>query len=348
LIHILHGADSFSRAERLRSLKAELDADGSLESNTVEFDARQATPAEVLAACNTIPFLGGRRLVVLAGALSQASGTGGRRTRRKQAEPEGEERGPWWALVDGAREMPETTVLVLVDSEGIDQPLVDALTPFATVETFSLPGPRDIAGWVQNRARQRGLQIDARACSVIADLIGEDTWLLASEIEKLAAYAASGRVTEHDVRVLVPDIRDSQGFLLADAVAERKPAEATRLLQRLLTRGEHPAPVLLLTIENRYRRLAVAREMMDGRATSAQIGSKVGMSGYGLERILDQASRLSMDQVRWSLDRIAQSDQDVKEGLLDEKVSLELLVNDLAAAPGRAQNQRVSAAAVSS
>ena len=67
-------------------------------------------------------------------------------------------------------------------------------------------------------------------------------------------------------------------------------------------------------------------------------------------RLLDQASRMSMDRVRWALDRIAQSDQDLKEGRIDgEKLSLELLVQDLASqASSATRSQRVSAAAGSS
>jgi DNA polymerase-3 subunit delta len=349
MIYILYGSDSFSRSEALRALKSELDADGSLESNTAEFDADQVSPAEVIGACDTVPFLGGQRLVLLEGALSQAQAPGrGRRPRRAPGEGEVDTQGPWQALIEYARRIPETTTLVLVDGGSVDESLLDALKPFATVERFALPGPKEVAGWVQSRARVRGLAIEARACSLIAELVGPDTGIIASEIEKLVVYANGDRITVADVKALVSDVSDRAGYLLADAVSDGKPAEATRLLHQLLKR-DHVPPVLLLTIENRYRRLAVARQMMDETATGAQIGGKLRMSGYGLERLLDQASRMSIDRVRWALDRIAQSDQDVKEGRLDERLSLELLVQDLASEASRAtRSQRVSAAAGSS
>jgi hypothetical protein len=72
------------------------------------------------------------------------------------------------------------------------------------------------------------------------------------------------------------------------------------------------------------------------------------MSGYGLERLLDQASRTSVERVSRALDLIAQSDQDVKEGRFDnDRLALEILVQDLAS-EGRASGQRVSAASGSS
>jgi DNA polymerase III delta subunit len=142
----------------------------------------------------------------------------------------------------------------------------------------------------------------------------------------------------------VPDLRDREAYFLADAVADGKAAQATKLLHEMLSKGRHPGQ-LLLTVENRYRRLAVASEMITAEATGTVIGARLGMSGYGLERLLEQASRLPVERVRWALNRMAQSDQDVKEGWHEEAVSLELLVHDLASdAAGAARSQRVSAA----
>ena len=242
MLYILHGSDSFSRGEALRALKRELDTDGSLESNTAEFEAGQTAPAEVMAACDTVPFLGGRRLVVVEGALSQGSSAGRRRSKRGPAESDAETaaQGPWWALVEHASRMPETTTLVLLDGGSVDEALLDALKPFATVKQFPLPGPKEVTGWVQARARGRGLEVDGRACSLIAELIGSDTGILASEIEKLLTFSAGARITEHDVKALVPDLRDREGYYLADAVADGKAAQATKLLHEMLKKGNTP------------------------------------------------------------------------------------------------------------
>src|SRR5881409_3408489 len=109
MIYILYGSDSFSRAEALRAVKAELDEDGMLSANTTRLDARQASPQDVFATCDTLSMFGGRRLVIVEGALGPAAGRTGRPSKRKQAEAE-VERSPWWALVDYAVRMTEQTV----------------------------------------------------------------------------------------------------------------------------------------------------------------------------------------------------------------------------------------------
>jgi DNA polymerase III subunit delta len=350
MIYVLYGSDAFSRTEALRTLKGDLGVGAEGDTTVTAFDAREATPQEVLAACDTVPFLGQRRVVILEGALRQARG-GGRRRRPRSAEPKtaaNGEMGPWGVLVEYAGRMPEQTVLVLVDDENVNKDLLDTLKPFAAVKSFQAPDkrrPKEIAEWVQSRARamEPPLQIDGRACGLIADRVGSDTWIIASELNKLAAYKPGEKIQEADVRALVADVRDQEGYLLADAVADGKAAVATRLLHRMLANEAVPA-VLMLTIENRYRRLAGAREMVDAGATGSSIGSRLGMAGYGLERLLDQVSRNPMERVRWALDRIAQADFDVKQGLYEYEMGLELLVQELAAPDAeRRPSQRLSA-----
>ena len=64
MLHIFYGDDSLSLREEFSELKASLDTDGSLAANIVTFSASKVSPQEVIAACDTVPFLGDRRLVV--------------------------------------------------------------------------------------------------------------------------------------------------------------------------------------------------------------------------------------------------------------------------------------------
>src|SRR2546428_11602933 len=114
MIYVFHGSDSFSRSEALKKLKAELDTDGMLSANTNRLDARQATPRDVFAACDTLSMFGGGRLVIVEGALGQAGGRGGgsQPTRPKQAEA-ATRRSPRWAPAGHAGRSPGQTGLVL-------------------------------------------------------------------------------------------------------------------------------------------------------------------------------------------------------------------------------------------
>jgi len=335
MLHIIYGPEPFLRREALQKLKAELDTDGSLPTNTLVLDGRQTTAQEIMGVCDTAPFLGEKRLVIVEG-LFQGAGRAGRakRSRKAASEPEAAEAsaGPWQPLVDYVDRMPPSSILVLVDSEvSSDSPLLKALRGKAAVERCAVPVRRDLPAWIGQRARAIGLKLEGRSARLLADLTGDDLWALSSELEKLKAYAGDRAVREDDVRLLVSAARKQMGYLLADAVVEGKPAEAMRLLHQLLEQGDVPG-VILSTIVGRYRRLAIAREMMDAGATGHAIGQRLQMREYALERLLEQAPRYSLPAVRAAYDRLVEAELDVKQGVYDETLSLELLVQDLAAA----------------
>ena len=61
---IFHGEDEFTQAETLAQLKATLGDPGMVALNSSLFDGRTVSLAELARACNTVPFLADKRLVM--------------------------------------------------------------------------------------------------------------------------------------------------------------------------------------------------------------------------------------------------------------------------------------------
>ena len=346
MLYLFYGADSFSRREALDRLKKELDVDGMLATNTVVFAARQTAPAEVIAACGAVPFLGEHRLVIVEGLFQQAAPAAGRRPSGRRSPTRDASQGPWQALVDYVDQMPPTTTLVTVDGAVNEKDaLFEALKVKGKPNGFPACNPRALPEWIQKRAKEIGLKIDARAVRLLGELLGgqrvaagqsNDLWSIARELDKLSAYANGEVIREEDVRTLTGVAREQKGYLLSDAVANARPALALRLLHECLAQGDAP-DALLGGIRARYNRLAIARDMLDQGAGDTAIGRTLGAQGYALERLLEQASRYSMAQLRRAYARLVEADRDVKRGVYDDRLSLEMLIADLAAVvPSRA------------
>src|SRR5262249_22090325 len=121
--HVLYGVDSFSRHEAVAAVRAELDVDGMLATNTNLLDGRRLTLEELTMVCDALPFLGAHRLVHVRGLLPRADserpaasrrvGRGGRAT---SVAPEDAASG-WLALASYVGRMPPSTVLLLEDGE---------------------------------------------------------------------------------------------------------------------------------------------------------------------------------------------------------------------------------------
>jgi DNA polymerase-3 subunit delta len=340
MLYVIYGSDPLARQEAFGKLKAELDKDGSLVTNNATFVASQTTPQEVMAACDTVPFLGDCRLVVVEGLLQQ----GGRvkkgrkrapaRAAKAEVSEEADDGSPWPALADYIPRMPATTTLVLLDDDvPASNGLLMTIGPLGKVEHCVPPSERDLPGWVMQRAKKMSLKLDAPAGRVLAELIGPEPMSLASELEKLLAYSGGAIVREADVRELVSRAKEHKGWELADAVLDGQGAKAARVLNELLEDGQ-PAALLLATVAGRYRRIAIVRDMLDRGEPGTQIARRLAVKvGYGLDRLIDQAQHTPPSAVRAAYARLIQAELDLKRGLMDDRLAIELAVQELASRP---------------
>jgi len=327
------GRDDFSLREELARIKGELDSDGMLSVNTDVLDGREVSPEQLMAICDTMPFLSAHRLVVVEGLLKRFDRP--ERPRRGARAARGEstealER--WRGLADYAQRMPDTTTLILVDEEvSAGNPLLQALKPSGQVREFRpLRTTEIVLQWILKRAQNQGIDISSAAARLLADLVGNNLWLLASELEKLAAYAQGRRIEGADVRALVSEARDISVFAMVDAIAEKRAAVAMRVLRQLTTAGAEGGYLLAMVVRQ-YRLIIQAREMMTAGLPSQEIGQRLGVtSGFVLQKILDQAQRYSLSRLKAAYRRLLEADVGVKRGHYDEGLALELLVHDLA------------------
>jgi DNA polymerase-3 subunit delta len=332
MLYILYGRDSFSLRQALAELKASLDRDGMLQSNTSLLDGRQASPEELMALCNAVPFLSSHRLVIVEGLLSRLEGTAAPRGASRRSRSRGGKPGSWQAMADYVDGMPATTVLVLVDDEvSPANLLLAALRGKGQVRHFPPLQLNDVPAWVRRRAQEVGLSLTQRAVTLLVDLVGNDLWALAGELDKLIAYAVGRPVDEADVQALVSAARDVTVFPLVDSIVEGRTDQAMRLLRQFIAQGNDHSHVFAMVLRQ-YRHLVLARELIDQGAPSSDIGQRLHLrSPYALERLMEQAHRYDLPRLKAAHQRLLATDAAIKRGIYNEDLALELLLLDLAA-----------------
>ncbi|MFQ6027862.1 MAG: DNA polymerase III subunit delta [Dehalococcoidia bacterium] len=330
-VHVLYG-DSFLVSEELKKLQAEASADALLEANQHRMTGSQAKLPELLSILNALPFLDVRRLVVVEGLLTLLEGRGNRRGRGRAASTASSNSlGEWEGLASALPQMPDTTLLFLVDGAISDaNPLLRALQPVALVHKLVAPNGEALARWIKTQAQEKGAGISPAAINSLADLVGNDLWVLDRELEKLSLYAHGRNIEEEDVRELVSQVREANVFNMVDAMIEGRAAVALPLLQQIRQDGRE-APYIIGMVERQLRLLALARELMEQRVPQGEMGTRLGVnSQFVLRKTLEQARRHSWDNITWCYQRLLAADLSIKRGRLEPDLALELLVADLA------------------
>lgn len=345
MIHVLYGADSFSLKERLQTIKDGLGSADLLEFNSQVLDGATLTPEHFAGICQAMPFMVARRLVIVEGLLTRfapsrkppAASHPGESTRaadepgEKDEVPENTpaEKKPWQAFAAVLRTIPETTVLVLVDGELRGKnPLLADIAPIARVELFHPLKADVLFQWVQNRAAGYGCKLGHETINYLLDILGDNLWLIDSELKKLGLYARDQTITISDIDQIVSYSREGNIFQLVDAILQRRTRRAMELLRQLQNAGAG-APYLLAMLTREVRRLLLAKLISAGIPPPPELARELKLVEERDVRIITgKAARYTRPALEALYRPILQTDLAVKRGK-DPDLAIELLLNEI-------------------
>ena len=325
--YVLHGEDEFTRSETLADFKRRLGPPDTVELNTTVLDGRKLSLSELHHACDALPFLAEKRLVIVEGLLS-------RLTARKGETLSDAKQKLLDDLTDYLPHLPPTTRLALVESRSLParHPILKLAKrePEGYVKRFAPPDAKALPGWIRKRAKKHGGTIEPRAAHQLASVIGADLRLLDQEIVKLVTHSDGERaVTESDVETLVPYSQDAVIFDLVDALGHRDGSTAAETLHRLINEGEHPLGLLGMIIRQ-FRLLIQVKALKAKGASSRDIAKTLGIHPFPAGKLYSQATHFTPAQLEKIYRYLSETDVAIKTGKIDSEIALDLLVAGLA------------------
>lgn len=316
--YVFHGDDELTCAETVANLRRRLEGSGMADLNTAVLDGETVTLAALRNACEALPFLSDRRLVIVEGLLSHLQQKGDRFLQ---------------GLLDLLPALPETTRLIFVEGRPLpdNHPVLQLARrhPRGYVRRFDLPTAKELPRWIARRARRHGGRITPRAAARLAAVIGSDLRLLDQEVLKLVTYVGPGReVTEEDVARLVPYVQQAVVFDLVDALGRRDGRTAASTLQRLLDGGEHPMGILAMIVRQ-FRLLIQVTELRRAGENAATIARVLNLHPYPARKLFVQSANFTPAQLEQVYRHLLATDAEIKQGRLTPEVALDLLVAGL-------------------
>jgi DNA polymerase-3 subunit delta len=215
-------------------------------------------------ALQTLPFLGGAKLVWLKNANFLGDTKAGNSAAVQEALQELTE-----ALDAG---FGEGEVKFLLSATEVDKrrSFYKSLAKQAELQVFDKVDPGR-SGWeeeatdlIESLGKARRLHFDQEAIELFVLLTSGDTRTINNELEKLDLFLGEKerRVTLENVRALVSPSRGGVVFELGNALAARDLGRALALVRRLLDRGESVVGILLVAIVPTIRNLLLAKDLM--------------------------------------------------------------------------------------
>ena len=306
---LFFGKEDYLKSAALRATREALCPDASLAVfNDITLDALDFTPDRLLDAMTPPPLMADTRLIVLRGFDL---------TAMRAAELD--------ALLEVLALLPEysyNTVILSVAAGALDEGYLPK-RPSATLKKlasvlepvrFETPSDARLAVWAGKHFAHHGIAISGADCAFLVSFVGQNMFVLANEIEKLAYYAlarGTQTVTAEDIRTVAVPVVAADTFALSNAILANRMRDALDALA--VMKFERIEPTIVLgELSKTFSDMQAIRLLMDAGRNISESASALGLHEYKAGLLAKAANRTEPARIARAVRLCAAADASLK------------------------------------
>lgn len=322
-VYLIHGEETFL-ARRLEKAVVEALLPPEERDMGLAVLDRDPPPAELANLIETVPFMGGKNVIVIRGTNLFRSSKG------EEGEGGGDER-----LLKLLEAMPDYSHVVFATADAADKrrKLYKCVERCGAAVDVSPLKAKDIRPWLTAKLAELGRRLAPDAAEELLAAFSMmpqlSLGLLDNELDKIALYARGQTITRKDVLAAMSAVPEVSVFAMIDAVSQKQAGKALKLLAEQLAAGENALRLLAL-LTRQVRMLWRAKELADGGTGSREVAEELGVPPFVGEKLLRQGRGFTAAALRRTLVALAEADRDLKNGRADKYV-LERIIIEMCA-----------------
>jgi DNA polymerase III subunit delta len=306
-VYLLTGTDRPKIVRALRRLRGRFPEE-SIETLT----APPTTGEDAVAACNALGlFADGGRLVVVEGVETW------RAAEVESVSAYVADSSPGAVLALWAHEPPKSGALA------------EVVAKHGKVLAFDVPRPRSPSAWVAGEFKRLGVEVDADAARLLVDIVGDDVLTLASEIEKIATWAAGQPVGTREIEAMAVPAREVEAWAVTDAWGARDLPAAMAACEASLEQREPFS--IAVSLASHVGRVRAAQLLAEEGLGTREIAKRLGLrSEFPARKALSHSENYSREELDAAIVRLAELDAAIKgASRLSAELELERAITDV-------------------
>ncbi len=281
-----------------------------------KFNGTAASFEDISNSCETLPMFSTKKIVVT--------------DKLKCLETETEDEQKWLGYFES---IPETCILILTaEKPDTRRKIFKTLSAAGGVYQFDELDDQFLRKFIEKRMKSAGKTIKP---AVAGELIAQSGYFdrnteytlynLENDLKKVIAHASGEEICREDVVKSISGNIDRNVFFMLDALGQGKKASAFRMLSNLALYSENEYRILSL-ICNQYEAVMLVKEMREDGRNLPEIAQALGMHEYRARLMMGLSEKYSIQQLKSILLRAYQVDRNIKSGLLDKSLALEMFI----------------------
>ena len=310
-LYLIYGEEEYLKLQYRNKLLAALVNEGD-NMNFSKYTDTGINVNQVIDQAETMPFFAEHRVILI-----ENSGLG-----KKMPE----ELGEYLSTI------PDFTIFIFVEPSADKRgKLYKAAKAAGRDIEINMPNETVLTQWVGAMLKDSGKQMKKDAWIQFRDMTDSSMDNMKRELDKLVTYVGDrSQITIEDVNAIcIPQI-ETKIFDMINSIALKDLPKTMDLYQDMLSAKEPPMRILYMIVRQ-FRQLAVIRELKEQGESSASIAKKIGMQDYIVRKNEALIRNLGSKEIKNLLVDAATFEQQVKTGLLDENLAVEMIMMKYAA-----------------
>jgi DNA polymerase-3 subunit delta len=224
-------------------------------------------------------------------------------------------------------------VLALVAGELKGSSLPALCAKAGEVLTFEVPRQRDLPAWVRAQFDRLGIQGDGEAARALVEIVGDDVTALATEVEKVAAWAGGEPVGRREIELLAVPAQEASAWAIMDAWGARDLTGALAACQSDLEHGSDPF-ALTMRLSSQVALVRQTQALAQEGLGVKDIAKRLRKHEFRVRKALGHADNYTRDELDEAVIRLAALDAALKgASRLTGELELERTIIELVRTP---------------
>ena len=314
MIYVLYGNETFLLEQKLKDLKEKYNISEEM-MNLVVYDDPLVQIKDVIEDCNTPPFLSEYKMVILKNPIFL--------TTQKIPEKNKQDLS---VLEDYLSKPFEQTIFVIFsDVKNFDErkKIVKRLKKEAVYVTLDELSEQQLTGTIRQAIKKRKCLIEDDAMELLLSRVEHQLIKAMNEVEKLTLYTSHIKI--EDVKMLVSKPIEENAFELVSAIMKKKQTLAIQIYKDLMIKNEEPVKLIVM-IANQMRLLYQVKVLDRKGYNDQEIAKILAINPYRIKYLRQDARYFELDDLLAKLNDLACLDKNIKQGLVEKRLGLELFL----------------------
>ncbi|MBB6624280.1 DNA polymerase III subunit delta [Clostridium gasigenes] len=317
--YIFCGLDEQLIKEGIELIKSKVVEPGFEDLNYIKLDGSTTTFDEIMNACETIPFMGEKKVVLVyrANFLKDKTDSTDKKT--------------YGEMSTYLKDMPSYTVLIMYylfndkrETPKKNRKLITLGKNCKIVHSEKLKKDKYYKK-VEEVFKNQGKEIGKNELRYFSEKVQNNFDIIKREVDKLINYTYGREIQKNDIDKLIPNKSEDDIFDLVDFIAQKKIENAIDLMDELLFKADQHM-LIIVSIENHFKRLYEVKVLMLNGKKLDQIVSYLKLHPYVCEKTMAQCNRFSIKQLQQLMKICLETERKIKSSSIDKQTEMELML----------------------